>query len=69
MLNDDEGIVYQTYEEISNVVVSYFQGLFGQKNSEVMECSQQFLEYLWTKKFDEVVARKLVERVQILKIK
>lgn len=47
VLNDDEGNSYHSFEEIADVTVNYFQGLFGQKNSEVMDCSQEFLDELW----------------------
>lgn len=63
MLKDDQGNVYQSLKEISELAVRYFQGLFGQKNPEVMDCSHEFLDELWTKKLDNEVAVKLVEGV------
>lgn len=64
VLNDDEGNSYHSFEEIADVTVNYFQGLFGQKNSEVMDCSQEFLDELWDQKLDDVAARDLMKKVK-----
>lgn len=45
------------------MAVAYFQGLFGKRNLDVVNCSRAFLDKLWTKKLDDEAVRKLVERV------